>query len=94
MNHTNKHWHIATGEQGTVYFKLIKFDEQYKAIDFFLNMATDTFKSIDKRDRVDLEYKMFNALNDTNTALFDGGDKFMMVIYGCSENDCMISTMN
>jgi hypothetical protein len=94
MSPTNRHWHIATGEQYTPFFKLIKFDEQFRAIDFFLNMATDTFKSIDKKDRADLEYRMFDALSNSSTMLFDGGNKYIMIIFGCSESDCMISTMN
>lgn len=94
MNTTNKHWHVATGEQYTPFFKMVKFDEQFRAIDFFLNMATDTFKSVDKADRIDLEYRMSEALSNSPTMLFDGGDKYMMIIFGCSESDCMTPMMN
>lgn len=94
MNHTSEHWHVALGEQGTMNYRLFKFDNPVPAVDFFLGMSHDTFKSIDPVSRPELEYRMYNALEQTGTMLFDGKEKYMMLIFGCNSDECMISTYN
>lgn len=94
MNPTSEHWHVALGEQGTTNYRLFKFDDSVPAVNFFLGMSHSTFKSIDATTRPELEYRMYNALEQTGTMLFDGKEKYMMLIFGCDSNECMISTYN
>lgn len=94
MSPTNRHFHVALGEQGTWNFRLLKFDESCKAIDFFLNMSAETFKTLKKSSRATLEYRMYEPLENTEVMLFDGSDKYMSLIFGCNSKECMISTYN
>lgn len=94
MNRMSKHWHVAIGEQGTSYFSLAQFNEKAKAVDFFLNISSEAFKSFEKEDRISLETNMYHALIQPTTMLYEGGNKFMMLIFGCDANNCMIATLN
>ena len=90
----SEHFHVALGEQGTTDFRLLKFEQMAGATDFFLNMSSDTFKTFDKKSRVGLESSMYAALQRTDVMLYEGGNKYMMLIFGCNSDECMISTYN
>jgi hypothetical protein len=94
MKDFSEHFHVALGEQGTNNFILFKFEQMAAAADFFLNISSESFKTFKKTDRVELENNMYKALEHTDVMLYEGGNKYMMVIFGCTSNECMISTLN
>jgi len=94
MSHTNRHYHIALGDQEKNFFRMIKFDTAPEAANFFLNLSSEIFDSFKKSDRITIENNLYQALERTNQTMFDGGNKLISLIFGCESINCMLSTYN